>query len=227
MSPFSVIFDLNGTLVDTDTAYFLAYRDVLAKYGIPFTLENFTGHWSTKGKKLDEYLTLIGRDDLLPECKTMLEEKEKIFHDTIDERVTLMDGAKEILSRTKAAGVPMGLDSSTSRESIEHTLSCVGLGGIFEHITSWDMNLDENKYGDRKKKKSRLSALADILGIAPEKTVVIGDAEKDLRGAKESGMKAIAVPNSYTKNNDFSLADAFFGSLNEIEIEAIARVAGA
>lgn len=218
MSGFGIIFDLNGTLVDTDSAYFLAYKDVLQKYGIPFTLEDFTAHWSIRGKKLDEYLKTINREDLLPKWEDMVTEKEAIFHDTIGERVKQMDGARDIVEMLQEAGIRTGLDSSTTKESIEHTLDCVGLGSLFHDISSWDMDLDEAKYGSRKKKESRLRALGDRMGISAARMIVIGDAEKDLVGAKHAGMKAIAVPNDYTKDTDFSLADACFGALGDISL---------
>src|SRR5438105_4619108 len=51
---FCIIFDLNGTLVDTESAYFLAYKDALEIYDIAFTIEQFTENWPRRGKKLRE-----------------------------------------------------------------------------------------------------------------------------------------------------------------------------
>ncbi len=218
MIAFSVIFDLNGTLVDTESAYFLGYKDVLKKRGIDFTMEEFTHNWSTKGKKLNDYLQSIGRQDLLSQEKDILKEKDDIFQATINERVKIMDGAQEILTMLQQAGISPGLDSSTTRENIGHILKAVGLESFFILISSGDMSFDEAKYGDHKKKESRLRYLADQMQSPSARTIVIGDAEKDLSGAKKAGMKAIAVPNQYTQNNDFSLADSRFSSLRDIKI---------
>lgn len=86
------------------------------------------------------------------------------------------------------------------------------------------MPLDEEKYGPRKKKSSRMKALADIRGFPYEKIIVIGDAEKDIKGAKEAGMKAIAVPNQYTKDNDFSLADKTLSNLDELNQQLLSTL---
>ncbi len=218
MSTFNVIFDLNGTLVDTESAYFLAYKDVLKQHGVDFTMQEFTDNWSTKGKKLNDYLENIGRQDLLPQEKAILKEKDDIFQKTINERVKIMDGATEILIMMQKKGILPGLDSSTTRENIGHILYAVRLESFFRVISAGDTLFDETKYGDRKKKESRLRYLADQMQSSPEHTIVIGDAEKDLSGAKKAGMKVVAIPNQYTQNNDFSLADCQFSSLRDISI---------
>lgn len=86
------------------------------------------------------------------------------------------------------------------------------------------MNLDERKYGERKKKESRLRWLADQLKTVPERTIVIGNAEKDLTGATRAGMRFIAIPNRYTKENDFSGADATHASLQGLSVREIERI---
>jgi len=221
MNKFAVIVDLNGTLIDTEVAFFKAYQDVLAKHDIPFTIEDFTFYWSTQGKKLNDYLQHIERHDLLPKEKEMLSEKDRIFQETLEKRAILMPGSKPALERLKKAGIKLGLDSSSTRENIDQMVQMFDLIGVFDAISSGDMQLDEQKYGERKKKSSRMKALADMLGFPYEKCIVIGDAEKDIKGAKEAGMKSIAIPNQYTKNNDFSKANKIVKTFNEITLQML------
>ena len=221
MNKFLVIFDLNGTLVDTEIAFFKAYKDVLGQYDVPFSIEEFTSNWSTKGNKLHDFLVDIDRQDLFSKEKDILLEKDKIFQSTIKSRAVLMPKAKEAVSRIKKENYKIGLDSSTQRKNIDKILSLFKLQTIFDVIASGDMDLDEEKYGGIKKKSSRLKYIADSLGYMPDKTVVIGDAEKDIKGAKDAGMKVLAIPNQYTKENDFSLADIIINSLDDISIEEL------
>jgi beta-phosphoglucomutase-like phosphatase (HAD superfamily) len=215
---FAVIIDLNGTLVDTENAFFRAYKDVFAKHDIPFSIEQFTSHWSTQGGKLHDYLEKIHREDLLPQEKELLKEKNVIFQSTLAERAVLMPGAKDLVDRLKAEGLKLGLDSSSAMENIDFMLTIFGLKHTFDAISSGDIELDEEKYGPRKKKSSRMKSLADRLGFSYEHVLVIGDAEKDIKGAKEAGMKAVAVPNQYTKANDFSLADKVVTNLSAVQV---------
>lgn len=216
MYDFLVIVDLNGTLIDTEVAFFKAYKDIFAKYHIPFTIEDFTNHWSTQGKKLKEYLEKIGRNDLFSKEKEMLDKKDTIFQTTLHDRVIFMSHVKETLQMLKNAGISLGLDSSSSKENIEKMLALFGLRTIFDGISSGDMEIDKKKYGDKKKKSSRMKALAHKLRFPYEKCIVIGDAEKDIKGAKEAGMKSIAVPNQYTRSSDFSESDIVVKSFADI-----------
>lgn len=216
-----MLFDLNGTLVDTEVAFFKAYQEVLARYGVPFKIETFTAHWSTQGKKLHDFLIEIDREDLLPRESAILVEKDRIFQTNLEATAILMPYAKETVERVRQAGIKIGLDSSTHRENIDKLLKLFDLTGKFEAITSRDTKLDEARFGEQKHKSSRLKALADMLGYQPAECVVIGDAAKDIKGAKEAGMKAIAVPNQYTRDNDFSLADKVVDSLQDLTLDTL------
>lgn len=85
------------------------------------------------------------------------------------------------------------------------------------------MSFDEETFGPVNKKASRLRYLSSEMQILPQRCVVIGDAEKDLKGAREAGMRFIAVPNEFTLNNDFSLADAVYQHPSEITINALRK----
>ena len=59
-----VIFDLNGTLVDSEYAHWMAYRDVLSRYGIDFKFEEFSEDWTQHGCDLHFTLVKHERKDL-------------------------------------------------------------------------------------------------------------------------------------------------------------------
>ncbi len=219
MTSFAVIFDINGTLVDTETAHYSGYRDVLKEVGIEITLSQFTDVWSRQGKKLDDFLKLIKRDDLLPEVDSMKRRKDDIFQSTIAERITLMPGAREILTLLQSAGIPLGLDTSGSRENMEMILSLFGLTNFFTHTANGDTVIDEKKYGSRKWKASRLKYLADTFGLPTTSCIMVGDAEKDLKGAKDARMHCIIVPNAYSEGQDFLMADRVATSLLDLTVE--------
>ena len=221
MNKFAVIVDLNGTLVDTEYAFFQAYKDALTKFNVSFTIEDFTQNWSTEGKKLKDYLEKIKRQDLFVKEKEILIEKDMIFQETLESRAILMPGAQDLLFYLQKENISLGLDSSTSRMNIDKLLKLFNIESTFAVIASGDMEIDEAKYGDIKKKSSRLKVVADILQFPYKKCIVIGDAEKDIKGANEAGMKSIAIPNQYTKSNDFSLADKKVTSLKEITIDLL------
>lgn len=222
MQHFAVIFDINGTLIDTETAHYCGYRDALKDYGIVMTLEQFTDNWSRQGKKLGDFLMQIGRQDLVPTVDTIKRKKDDIFQATIKERITLMPGARQVLDMLSSAHIPLALDTSGSDENMEMMLSLFSLQGYFLYTANGDTVIDEEKYGSRKWKASRLKYLADQFGLLPSSCIMVGDAEKDLKGAKDAGMRCIVVPNVHTKTQDFSGADLIVTSLQDLTVGTFA-----
>ena len=215
-----IIFDLNGTLIDSEIVHSSAYAEVLAKYGIKFSIEEFTNFWTRQGKKLKDYLVEVGRQDLLTLEEKIMQEKQKIFHNTFEEKSKLMPGAGQLLKNLKK-DFRLGLETSGAEEIAIKLLKHFNIQEFFDATVTRDTNFDETKYGLKNLKSTRLKYLITILSSVPEKCVMVGDAEKDIYGAKELGMKTIAVPNEYTKDNNFSSADKVVGSLSEINSKLI------
>lgn len=220
MKSIAIIFDLNGTLIDSEVAHSNAYAEALAEHGIKFTIAEFTNYWTRQGKKIHDYLAEIGRHDLLHLGEQILEDKQKIFHNTFVEKSILMPGGGKAIERLKK-DFKLGLETSGSGDNAFKLLKHFNIWDFFDAIVTRDTPFDEAKYGKHKEKNARLKYLTELLSVEAQNCVMIGDAEKDINGAKKVGMKTIAVPNEYTKDNDFSLADKILGSLNELNPELI------
>src|SRR3989338_9764754 len=220
MKKFAVVFDLNGTIVDTEIAHSSAYTEVLKKYRVTFTITEFTEYWSRHGKKIDDYLKDIGREDLLKIEKQIKEEKDEIFRRTLESTARLMPGTLELLERLKGV-CPLGLESSSPLANVMALLNHFGIARFFDAVVPLDAGFDEKKYGVAKNKSSRLKFAAEKLGYACSACVLVGAAEKDIRAAKEAGMKAIAIPNQYTESQNFTEADKIIPSLSEITPEIL------
>jgi len=215
----AAIFDLNGTIIDSEGAHWQAYQEVLKDHGVSFTLEEFSWYWTAKGEKLGDALKRHGRDDLVVKQKIIKDKKNEIFRATIEERLKLMPKTKVMLKRLKGK-VKMALDSTSAEKDIRKMLKHFGLEGYFELVTSGSMRWDEKKHGE-KSKSNRFQLIADRLEVPNGRCVVVGDAEKDVLAAKAKGMKVISVPNQYTKSNDFSKADIVIKDLGELTLELI------
>jgi beta-phosphoglucomutase-like phosphatase (HAD superfamily) len=222
MKEIVIIFDMNGTVVDSDEAHWKAYQQVLREHGIDFTFEEFTREWTSQGKKLDDALRKHGREDLIPQAKAIKAKKDEIFRATMNERLRLMPKIREVLEYLKGK-VRLALDSTSVQEDVERILRQFDLTGFFDVITSGDMEWDEAKYG-KKSKSSRFQFIADTLGIPPGRCIVVGDAEKDVKAAKEKGMKVVSIPTRYTKDNDFSDSDRIITNAGEVSIELINEI---
>lgn len=226
MKHLAIIFDINGTLIDTEEAHFLGYRDILSHLGVTITIEDFTETWSRRGGKLGDFLRRIGRSDLLPQAETLKMQKDDIFQRTLADRVTLMPGARDCLTRLKQEDIPLGIDTSGCAENTQALLQLFQLNAYFSHIANADTPIDESRYGSRKTKQARLASLCDRFGLPPGRCVMVGDAEKDWLGARAAGLRSIAIPNIHTQSHDFSGADRVLRSLEELTPEMVEAIVG-
>ncbi|MDR3424632.1 MAG: HAD family phosphatase [Alphaproteobacteria bacterium] len=206
-----VIFDLNGTLVDSERAHWMAYKDVLAAYGIDFKFEEFSEDWTRHGHSLDFTLQKHGCAHLLNMANQLKEQKDSVFREKLSERIVLMSGAYKAVS-SLASKYVLTVDSTSAKEDVVKILRLFQIEDFFKMIASSDMPWDKEKWG-RSAKSSRFKYIADSFHIQPSHCLIVGDAEKDAKAAKEAGMSVIIVPTETTRHNDFSLADLVLPSL--------------
>ena len=223
MNPTLLIFDMNGTVVDTEQAHWLAYQEILKKYDITFTLEEFSSEWTAQGKDLKDTLIINNREDLLPRLKEIKAEKDVVFRAHIADRVTIMPGMHNLLKNVLKGRVHLALDSTSAMEDIQQILDHVDLSDVFELITSGKMEWDEEKYR-KSSKGSRFRYISDTLRIPPTSCVVVGDAEKDVKAALSESMYIVSIPNEYTVNIDFSGADKVLKSADDVTLKLIQEI---
>ncbi len=211
---YSIIFDLNGTLVNSEMAHWLGYRDVLLKYDIAFTFEEFIEDWVRRGYTLDHTLCKHDRQDLLPIADAIKQQKDQVFRMTMTDRVQPIPGVIETLEALSTQ-FRLGVDSTSTTADIQQLLYHLAIDRFFRKVSSCDMAWDAARYGVNNK-ANRFRWLADQLGVAPQRCIAVGDAEKDVVAAKQSGMLAVAIPTEYTKDNDFTLADSILAGIDEL-----------
>jgi beta-phosphoglucomutase-like phosphatase (HAD superfamily) len=112
----TMIFDLNGTLVDSEHAHWVAYRDILSKHDLDLTFEEFAEDWIRHGHNLAYTIEKHGRQDLLPSVQSLKKQKDKVFRATIAERVTLMPGVTQTIAMLSEELV-LVVDSSSKNSS--------------------------------------------------------------------------------------------------------------
>ncbi|MFB9274129.1 HAD family hydrolase [Cohnella cellulosilytica] len=217
----AVVFDFDGTLVDTETGAYEAICSIYAEHGQELALEAWSVCIGTHGG-FDPYVDLEQRTG-----KTLDKaELRELFRNRHVERLqsaSLRPGVLDRLEEARRLGWKIGLASSSDRAWIEDHLSRQGIRDYFEVIRS----SDDVK---RVKPDPELYVLAaEALGVAPEEALAVEDSMNGLRAAKAAGLWGLAVPNPVTAQMDFGQADIFVDGLDrktfaEIEAELQARI---
>jgi beta-phosphoglucomutase len=181
-----VLWDLDGTIVDSAELHYLAWREALRALGHEHTREEFARGF---GKRND----LVVRDllgDALPADAAclLIEDKETRYRRLVRERgLKPLPGVAEWLERLRGGGFRQALASSAPPANIEVSLEALGLGRYLDAVVSAE------EVGHGKPDPAIFLEAARRLGVPPARCVVVEDAPAGLEGARRAGMRSVGL----------------------------------
>lgn len=211
----AVIFDLDGTLIDSEPNYFLADQKLLERYGIPFTEEDKRRYIG--GGNLDMMRDLVQRFGLPESPEKLAEDKNALYLEFAEAHTPLYAPMKAFLDRLVARKVPVAVASGSGPDVIRRLLQHVGLTDFFEHVVS----AEDVPRG--KPAPDVFVEAARRLGIPPQHCVVVEDSRPGVEAAKRAFMRCIAVPylTEPPLPPTFELADLLYpGGMDTFDPEA-------
>lgn len=215
----AVIFDCDGVLVDTEYLKFLAWQEALAEKNIPFTIEEYMPLVGHSGKYI---LSMIEKNKGMTIPEEILAVKSAKYHRLQKQGVPpiheMIAFAKRFADEKKELGIKLGLASTAPKDEILQNLQQIGLKSAFDLIISGADDLDDydDPEGKNKPKPYVYIESAKRLGVSPAKCLVFEDTAAGVDAAADAGMIAIAVPNQFTLNQDFSKAKAVISSYEDL-----------
>lgn len=217
MLPEAILFDFDGTLVDTEWQIYLAWRNFYSREGQELPIE--------------VYVQCIGSDFDTWSPKTHLESltRRAFDWDALDLsrnqeiRASLagqgaVEGARELLAELSGT-VPLAVVSSSSHDWVDGWLDRLDLTHFF------DVTICRGDAPRIKPAPDLYLQAAKVMGLSPEKCLVIEDSVNGCLAAKAAGMQAYALPNRITRVSDFSLADRVFQTMPSLSI-ALSEIFG-
>lgn len=178
----AVIFDVDGTLVDTYRLYLESYRRALA----PFverepTIEEIVAARPSSERR---FLASLVDPDRLDECHARMCEHYDSLHASHGDG--MYDGVREMLVHLRSAGIPIAIVTGKGRRAWESTARHWDLGGLEIVVT-------EDDVGQPKPHPEGLIAAAVRLGLQPSGIAYIGDSLIDFEAARAAGMRSGAA----------------------------------
>ncbi|MEV0375874.1 HAD family phosphatase [Streptomyces sp. NPDC050636] len=182
-----VIFDLDGTLVDSEPNYYEAGRRLLAGYGVTdFSWEH---HTRFIGIGTRETLEILSREfGIDAPIEELLAGKNRTYLELARTHTEVFPEMRVFVDRLYAAGHPMAVASGSSRAAIEAVLGGTGLDALLTTIVS----AEEVTRG--KPEPDVFLEAAHRLGVEPADCVVLEDAAPGALAAHRAGMRCIAIP---------------------------------
>jgi len=203
----AIVFDFDGTILDTESVAYDAFRGIFEQYGLELSLARWARGIGTWGA-FDPYEELeqgLGR----PVDRTEIERNYELTYAEKVKNLLLRPGVVDTLEEARRLGLRIGLATSSRRSSVEPHLREYGLLPYFEAIHTAD------EVAKVKPDPALYRLAVTSLGVQPHEAVAIEDSVNGLRAAKAAGLYGVAVPNPLTAFMDFGEADLVLPSLAE------------
>lgn len=186
----AIIFDMDGTLIDSEHIWEQAESAMFADRGLVYTDE---AREQVIGLRLDEFFqTLIDIYDLDETVEVLSDELIKRMLALIPAQVKAKAGAQEIIEWTRAQGLPYCIASSSPMSIIEACVAAQGWQDIMPHYFS------ANQVALGKPAPDVYLFAAEQLGADPTKCLAIEDSPAGSKSAVAAGMTTFIVPDFHT-----------------------------
>jgi HAD superfamily hydrolase (TIGR01509 family) len=207
----ALLFDFDGTLIDTESAEYHAWEQTFADYGVELTVERWSSCIGTIGgfeplEELERALGAIDRDEVEQA------RRRRLFQ--LLAREALRPGVARYLDDARRLGLKIGIASTSTEEWIVSQLARIDRSDTFDCMVC--ANLDPERAKPRP--IVYLEAL-DRLGVERHAAIAFEDSPNGVAAAKAAGIYTVAVPNRITATLDLSDADLLVRSLEELPLE--------
>jgi beta-phosphoglucomutase-like phosphatase (HAD superfamily) len=186
-APAAVLWDMDGTLVDTEPYWFEAERELAAEYGVEWPDENAVAMVGMDLMDTGAYMRAHGPIPLEP-----VEIVERLLDGVISRvkrHIPWRDGARDLLAALNAAGIPCVLVTMSWRRFVDPVMEAVPAGSFVATIAG-----DEVPAGKGKPHPEPYLMGARAAGASPERCVAIEDSPTGVRSALDAGCRVIGVP---------------------------------
>lgn len=185
MLPAAVIFDMDGVLVLSGPAHWVAWRDTAAAHGRTLTPADFL---AVNGMTNQDICARLWGPQATPEfVVTIAEAKERAYRAAVAGAVPLAPGCRELLGTLRGAGLALAVGTSGPKENVDLILDRGGIRPFFAGVVHAGL------VARGKPAPDIFLAAAGLLGVPPARCVVVEDAPSGVRAALAAGMRVVAV----------------------------------
>ncbi len=180
----AVLFDVDGTLIDSNDFHARAWRDAMLHFGADVPLADVRAQI---GKGADNLMPALLAPEFIAAHGDALEAyRGELFARDYLDRIEAFPGVRALFERIAADGMRIVLASSGAKEEVAHHLDLIGCADLVASTTSTDDAAHSKPDPD-----IFVAALKTLRDVSPDKAVVVGDSPYDMQAARAIGMRTI------------------------------------
>jgi HAD superfamily hydrolase (TIGR01509 family) len=203
----AILWDNDGTLVDTECLFFESNRRTLARIGIELSLEQFLELSMREGRSALDLAREIGfgKEDVAD----LKRKRDLLYSEMLRKQLRILPNVPETLNALHGR-MRMAVVTSSQRQHFELMHAEIGLTRYFEFV------LAREDYVETKPSPEPYLRALKRLAIEPHMCVAIEDSERGLAAALAAGLRCLVVPNDLTRNCSFAGATAILPAITAI-----------
>lgn len=211
-----LIFDFDGLIVDTETARYHAWKEVIEWHGVELPLSFWLQNVGLPSEAFNP-LEFLERNARKPIDKEAVRaRKQEIFEERMKHE-SLRPGVLQYLKDGRRRKMKLAICSSSPRKWITSNLERFGIREFFDAI------MTGSEVTKIKPDPELYFRTLDVLNLAAENCIAFEDSPKGVESAKAAGIFCVAVPNALTSKTNLLEADLKIGSLAEMPLEELER----
>jgi beta-phosphoglucomutase-like phosphatase (HAD superfamily) len=221
MNDIGIIFDCDGTLVDSEHAYLLSWHDAMKIRGSELSPED---HHTFGGLPAIDIARMLHNKVNVDSPEAILEDARVAFDEVHKDAVRPIERTLNFVRRLAdlqpQMGFKMAVASASPTEDILYNLNRYNLVELFDVIVSGENDLGEyqDPEGVNKPKPYIYLHTAKLLGLDPSRCVAFEDSRPGVLAATTAGLLTFAVPNQWTHRHDLTKAAYTIHSDAEIDL---------